>query len=170
MLARGVIDMTTHRLVLIGLALAAALLAPEAGQSQQGQSSTKVGMLSCRLNPTIGLIVGSRQTMDCQFTPDGFAAERYSGTMTTIGLDIGFQAGGVMGWAVFAPAAGPLRGALAGTYVGATGEIGVGVGAGANVLVGGSNRSIALQPVSLSGSVGVNLALGVSGLELRQAP
>jgi hypothetical protein len=161
--------MTTHRLALTALVFAATLPALGTGQAQQ-QSSTKVGMLSCNLNPTIGLILGSRQTMQCSFTPDGYAPEHYSGTMTTIGLDIGFQAGGVMGWAVFAPAAGPLRGALAGTYVGATGEIGLGVGAGANVLVGGSNRSIALQPLSLSGTVGVNLALGVSGLELRQAP
>src|SRR6185436_13408428 len=74
--------------------------------------------------------------------------------------------GGALAWAVIAPTAGPLRGGLAGTYVGASGEIGVGVGVGANVLLGGSGRSVALQPLSLEGSVSLNLALGVAGLTL----
>jgi hypothetical protein len=75
-----------------------------------------------------------------------------------------------LAWGVIAPTAGPPRGALAGTYVGASGAIGVGVGVGANVLVGGSNRTISLQPLSIEGSVGVNLSLGVSGLTLTWVP
>ena len=80
--------------------------------------------------------------------------------MGTIGLDIGITAGGVLAWGVLAPTAGPMRGKLAGTYVGASGAVGVGVGVGANLLFGGSNRSIALQPLSVEGSVGINLSLG----------
>ena len=34
----------------------------------------------------------------------------------------------------------------------------VGVGLGANVLVGGSGNSIALQPVSIEGTTGLNVA------------
>ena len=89
--------------------------------------------------------------------------------MGTIGLDIGITAGGALAWGVFAPTAGPMNGGLAGTYVGATGSIGVGVGVGANLLVGGSNRTIALQPLSVEGSVGFNLSLGAAGLTLAWA-
>jgi hypothetical protein len=108
--------------------------------------------------------------MACRFTPNGSSPpESYVGVMNSIGLDIGITAGGVMAWGVLAPTAGPQRGALAGTYVGASGAIGVGVGVGANVLFGGTGRSIALQPLSVEGSVGINLSLGVSGLTLALA-
>ncbi len=153
-----------HHSTLVALALIMASVLPSSAQAQQG---TKVGTLACRLSPSIGLIIGSRQRMSCRFTSDGrFPPENYMGVMNRIGLDIGITAGGALAWAVIAPTAGPLRGGLAGTYVGASGEIGVGVGVGANVLLGGSGRSVALQPLSLEGSVSLNLALGVAGLTL----
>jgi len=106
--------------------------------------------------------------MSCVFQPDGgYPPDRYAGVLGRIGLDIGITAGGVMAWGVFAQSSGPLRGALAGTYVGASGSIGVGVGVGANVLFGGSGNTISLQPLSLQGTVSLNLALGVAGLTLR---
>jgi hypothetical protein len=132
------------------------------------QNGTKVGLLSCNMSPTIGLIVGSHQRIHCRFTPNtGGAPEVYTGSITRVGLDVGFRAGGVMGWAVFAPTAGFHRGALRGNYVGASGDASLGLGAGAKLLVGGSHRTISLQPLSLQGQVGVNLALGVAGLRLR---
>src|SRR5262249_24258470 len=125
-------------------------------------------MLSCALSPSIGFIVGSRQQMACQFTPDGpYPPDNYVGYMDRVGLDIGVTGGGAMVWAVFAPAAGPMRGVLGGFYGGASGDVAIGVGAGANVLFGGTGRSISLQPLSVEGQVGVNLALGVSSLELQ---
>src|SRR6516165_6065616 len=131
---------------------------------------TNVGVLTCRLGPSIGLILGSRQRMACRFVPTGpFPPEMYAGVMGSIGLDLGITAGGAMAWGVFAPSAGPMRGRLAGTYAGVSGSVGVGVGVGANVLFGGSHRSIALQPLSVEGSVGVNLSLGVSSLTLTPA-
>ena len=72
-------------------------------------------------------------------------------------------------WAVFAPVSGYNRGALAGTYAGVSGDIAIGLGLGANVLVGGSHRSIALQPLSVEGNVGIDVTLGVSRLRLRAA-
>lgn len=132
------------------------------------QSGTKVGLLSCNMSPTIGLIVGSHQRIHCRFTPDaGGAAEGYSGSITRIGLDVGFRAGGRMAWAVFAPTSGLHHGALRGNYVGASADASLGLGAGAKVLVGGSHRTISLQPLAVQGQVGVNLALGVAGLRLR---
>jgi hypothetical protein len=130
----------------------------------------KVGMLGCTLSPTIGLFVGSLQTISCRFTPDGpYAPEVYVGTFGTLGLDLGVVAGGGLAWGVFNQTAGPLIDALAGTYVGGSGAIGVGVGVGANVLFGGSGRTVALQPVSLEGEVAVNIELGISTLILRPA-
>ncbi|MGB8605652.1 DUF992 domain-containing protein [Bradyrhizobium sp.] len=159
--------MFKHLIALGLVALAAAFVSPAVAQQQQG---TNVGALTCRLAPSIGLIIGSRQRMACRFQPSGpYPPEAYVGVMGTIGLDVGITAGGVMAWGVFAPTAGPMRGGLAGTYVGASGAIGVGVGVGANVLFGGSGRSISLQPLSVEGSVGVNLSLGVSSLTLALA-
>jgi hypothetical protein len=93
--------------------------------------------------------------------------QAYGGAINTVGLDIGVTACGVLAWSVFAPTQGTAAGALAGEYIGASGDIGLGLGAGANVLVGGSGRTFALQPLSLEGSVAVNIALGVSMLKLR---
>jgi hypothetical protein len=153
-----------------GLALIALAVACASPASAQTPPGTNVGALTCRIAPSIGLILGSRQRMACRFAPNGsYPPEAYVGVMNNIGLDIGITAGGVMAWGVFAPNTGPMRGKLAGTYVGASGAIGVGVGVGANLLFGGTGRSIALQPLSLEGSVGINLSLGVSSLTLASA-
>src|SRR5256886_3023718 len=144
---------------LIALALVAfASVFGTTGVAQQ-PPGTSVVTLTRKMAPSIGLIFGSRQRMACRFAPNGpNPPEAYGGVMGTIGLDVGVTAGGIMAWGVFAPTAGPRRGALAGTYVGASGAIGVGVGVGANLLFGGTGRSIALQPLSVEGSVGINLS------------
>jgi hypothetical protein len=157
--------MLKRPLVPATIALMTAIASQAIGQAPSG---TKVGTLSCELAPSIGFIVGSHQPMRCRYTPDGpFPPEFYQGVINTIGLDIGFTSGGVMTWAVVAPTVGPPRGGLAGVYVGASGNVTAGVGVGANVLFGGSGRSIALQPLSVQGQTGLDLTLGVSGLELR---
>jgi hypothetical protein len=159
--------MFKHRIAMVLGALAIAWISPAAAQAPQG---TAAGVLSCKLAPSIGLIIGSQQRMACRFVPNGaYPPEAYLGVMNSIGLDIGITAGGAMAWGVITPNAGPMQGKLAGKYVGASGAIGLGVGVGANVLVGGSNRSISLQPLSVEGTVGINLSLGVSGLTLTLA-
>jgi hypothetical protein len=151
--------------MLVGLAVV-----PARSANAQTMPTTSAGTLTCQMAPSIGLIIGSRQRMACRFVPNGpYPPETYVGVMGTLGLDIGITAGGVLAWGVLAPTAGPMQGKLAGTYVGASGAVGVGVGVGANLLFGGSNRSIALQPLSVEGSVGVNLSLGVSSLTLALA-
>ena len=126
-------------------------------------------MLSCDISGGIGLVLGSQKQVSCLFTL-GQAGPRevYLGTISKFGLDLGATAGGEMVWAVYAPTSRRF-GALAGRYTGASAEATVGVGAGANVLVGGSNRTITLQPVSIQGQTGLNLAVGVAGLELHPA-
>ncbi|MGC2124929.1 MAG: DUF992 domain-containing protein [Xanthobacteraceae bacterium] len=149
---------------LLGLAVAAALATPAVAQQSGG---TKVGLLTCKSSASIGLIVGSHQRIRCSFAPDNGPPESYEGHINRLGLDLGVKGGGIMTWAVFAPVNGYHHGALAGTYVGGSGSASLGVGVGANALLGGSHRSIALQPLSVEGNVGVNLALGVAGLTLR---
>jgi hypothetical protein len=137
----------------------------------QQAGGTKVGVLTCKTSASLGLIVGSHQKLRCSFNPDnGGVPENYTGHINRLGLDLGVKAGGAMAWGVFAPASGYHHGALTGTYVGGSGSASLGVGVGANALIGGSHRSIALQPLSVEGQVGVNLALGVAGLTLRTAP
>jgi hypothetical protein len=155
-----------HRLLLATLALTAMLSMPTAAQAPQ--SWTQVGSLSCKVNPNIGFIIAGHQPLECLFTPnDPTPPQAYDGAINTVGLNVGISGGGVLGWTVFAPTTGISAGALAGDYVGVSGDIGIGVGAGANVLLGGSGRTFALQPLSLQGSVALNVVLGVSALTLR---
>jgi hypothetical protein len=147
------------------------LVGPALAFSQQPPPGVQAGMLTCNLAPSIGLIVAESQRMSCRFAPNGpFPPQNYSGVMNTVGLELGISAGGVMAWGVFAPTGGTPMGALAGEYVGASGDISVGVGVGANMLFGGSNRTIALQPLSVEGQAGLNVSLGVSGLTLAYVP
>jgi Protein of unknown function (DUF992) len=141
-----------------------------AADAQAPTAWAQVGMLNCRVNPSIGFIIAGHQSMECRFTQNPpHPPQAYEGALNMVGLNIGISAGGVLAWAVFAPTAGAPAGALAGEYVGASGDVALGLGVGANVLVGGSGRTFALQPVSVEGSVGVNVALGVSALKLRPA-
>ena len=135
----------------------------------QDVKRVKAGMLSCDISGGLGMIIGSQKQVSCIFTPSGRGPrEVYVGSISKFGLDIGATAGGRMEWAVYAPTSRKV-GALAGRYGGVSGEATVGVGAGVNVLVGGSNRTVSLQPISVEGQAGLNVAGGVTELELRPA-
>ena len=108
--------------------------------------------------------------MNCTFAPPGGPVQHYSGSIDRFGVDIGYVAGGVLIWTVVAPTANIGPGSLAGTFGGATASATVGVGLGANVLVGGSGNSIALQPVSIQGTTGLNVAAGVAAMTLTYQP
>jgi len=159
--------MKGKRFIVAAIALAAALSFPAVAQTPQNW--VQAGTLGCRVDPSIGFIIFGHQPMDCRYTPGNQALppEGYDGAINTVGIDVGVSAGSVLGWAVFAPTKGLAAGALAGEYVGVSGDLGIGLGAGANVLVGGSNRTIALQPLSLQGSIAINVVAGLSSLKLR---
>jgi hypothetical protein len=112
----------------------------------------------------------SSKDVNCNYAPSGGRGEHYTGSIDRVGVDIGYTNGGVMIWNVIAPASDVRAGALAGGYGGVTAGATVGVGLGANVLVGGFNKSIALQPVSIEGNTGLNVAAGIAALNLRAAP
>lgn len=152
-------------LAVLAVATAVTLPGPTMAQSDR----TRAGTLSCDISGGIGMIIGSQKEVTCMFTPSRRGSrEVYVGTISKFGLDVGATAGGQMVWAVYAPS-NRRYGALAGQYGGASGEATVGAGLGANVLVGGNNRTVTLQPVSVQGQAGLNLAVGVANLELRPA-
>jgi hypothetical protein len=148
--------------------LAVALVALSAlAQPALAQSNVKVGALRCDVAGGLGMIITSAKDMRCVYTSSHGYAERYAGTIRKFGLDIGQTGRGVLTWAVFAPTAGPRRGALAGDYVGADASVALGAGLGANALVGGFQRSFTLQPLSVEAQSGVALAAGVASMTLR---
>ena len=150
-------------------ALSTVLLAAISSQAAgQAQTWTQAGILSCKLNPSVGFVIFGHQSMECRFVPSApLPPQIYEGALNTVGIDIGVVGTGGLAWAVLAPTAGVPAGALAGTYVGASGDVALGVGVGANVLFGGSNRSFALQPLSVEGSVALDVTLGLSALQLQ---
>jgi hypothetical protein len=146
-------------------AVAAAALAASAPAVAQ---SVQVGILECAGGPSVGYLIGSSAGLDCIFRPStSRRAEGYYGDMNRLGVDIGYTAGTGLGWLVFAPSRNLSRGALAGYYGGVSANAAVGVGGGANVLVGGLNNSITLQPLSVQGQTGLNVAATVTNVELR---
>ena len=148
---------------LVALALAVASLDPAAAQRLRS------GLLDCDVSGGFGWIIGSQKSVDCVFTPDRPGPQEFCvGTISKFGLDIGATAAGRMVWGVYMETTAG-RGSVAGEYVGATGEVTIAVGLGANVLVGGSDRTVALQPLSVTGQAGLNLAIGVADLYLRPA-
>jgi Protein of unknown function (DUF992) len=130
----------------------------------------RVGVLSCNVSSGFGFIFGSSRSLNCAFSGAGGHYEHYTGTINRFGVDIGYIRGGVLVWSVLAPVAVPAPCALAGNFGGATAQATVGVGAGANVLVGGSANSISLQPVSIEGTTGLNVAAGIASMSLQCAP
>jgi hypothetical protein len=151
----------------LGAAAVALSLALAGAASAQAPQRAKAGTLTCDVSAGIGMIIGSQKQVQCLFTPaEPGPREVYVGTISKFGLDLGATTGGEMVWSVYAPTTGRIA-ALAGTYAGATAEATVGAGLGANVLVGGSDRTVALQPVAVQGQSGLNVAAGVAELELR---
>jgi hypothetical protein len=144
----------------IAIAATAFLAGPEAA------TRVEVGVLTCTAASSTGFIVGSTRELRCRFNRQG-KDEFYTGTIQKLGLDIGSTQQAKIAWAVLAPTANLPPRSLAGSYGGVSAEATVGVGVGANALIGGSSRSIVLQPVSVQSQQGLNIAAGVASLQLR---
>ncbi len=152
------------------LVAAAALLATAAAAGPPAfadEAGVKAGFLTCNVSSGFGFIFGSSRSVRCDYSAGPGSADHYTGSITKFGADIGYLSSAVMVWAVFAPTSSVAPGGIAGNYAGATGSATVGVGAGANVLVGGSDKHFSLQPVSIEGNTGLNVAAGVAALNLK---
>lgn len=136
-----------------------------------GASGNKIGILTCTVYPSIGLVLVGFQKIDCRFVNDKTGGvELYTGTMANLGLDLGFTVAGVLVWGVFAPTNDLQPGSLAGAFGGASARAGAVVGVGANFLIGGSLNSVALQPFSVEGLAGVQATMGLQTMELKALP
>ena len=159
---------TRGMIIALGLAVALATGAPSARAQDGGsKAAVRAGYLTCHVAAGWGFIFGSSRKLQCAYALQPGYTEYYTGSITKFGADIGYLQSGVIMWAVLAPTTNLGQGALAGHYGGATASAAVGVGAGANVLVGGFNSSIALQPVSIEGQNGLNVAAGVAQMTLK---
>lgn len=148
---------------------ALALMAAAVPANAQTAPRLSVGTLSCSVAPGISFVFGSTRQVNCiYYSADGMA-ERYIGEIDRWGVDIGYTNAATILWAVAAPTSKLPPGTLSGTYVGASAAATPGVGVGANVLLGGNNRTVSLQPVSVEGNTGLNIAAGVGALILRRA-
>jgi hypothetical protein len=149
----------------IGIVCLALHALPIGASSQTAKVET--GVLTCNVFGGAGFVFGSTKELSCVFEGISGSKQRYSGSIDKYGLDLGFTGNTVMIWTVLAPSADVPSGALAGNYGGVSAEATVGLGIGANALLGGSQNSIALQPLSVQGQEGLNIAVGVAELKLR---
>ena len=145
-------------------ALAAVLLTGTA----HAQAKLRAGTLTCSGGSGIGLVLGSKKQYSCIYeSASGRHSEDYAASITKIGLDIGVTENSVIVWTVLASTDAIQPRGLTGNYAGATADVAIGLGGGVKVLVGGSNNSIVLQPLSVQGQTGLNLAIGVAELSIR---
>jgi hypothetical protein len=154
----------------LGIAAVSALaLAAAAATTPAEAAGVKVGTLTCHVASGWGFVFGSSKDIRCVFRGTGRNV-RFNGTIDKYGVDIGYTEGGVLVWAVFAPTSTLRDDALDGDYVGATAQATIAVGLGANVLIGGFDKSVALQPLSVEGMTGLNIAAGIGALNLKHVP
>ncbi len=153
--------------ILAGVAATMLVASFTGANAQQPVQRVQVGILECRGGASIGFVVGSVTNLGCVLRAEGMPEDRYVATIRKVGVDLGITQETALAWGVYAPVARLGPGDLAGDYAGAQGSASVGVGLGGNVLVGGSANSIALQPLSVQGQVGLNVAAGLESLELR---
>lgn len=154
-----------HWLAAFGAAAAFTVIA---ATSAGAQATIQAGQLVCQGKGGIGLIIASQKSFTCRFKPSGGRrAQDYSASVTNIGIDLGGTGNTTLAWTVLATTNKITPAMLAGNYVGAGADASVGVGGGANLLVGGSNNSISLQPLSGQVQSGINIAAGIKGLALR---
>lgn len=148
---------------------AVATLALFLGGAAAYAQNSQVGVLACDVSGGIGLILVQKQTMRCEFRANNGTIQRYNGQIADYGIALGGVQAGHLVWGVVAATQGVPTGALAGTYAGVGAQATAGVGIGANILVGGTGRSFSLQPLSIEGQVGVNIAGGVTTVTLVPA-
>lgn len=155
----------------LGFSAAALALAAVLGTVSayaQPVAGVKVGVLTCNVSSGWGVVFGSTRELRCAYQPVKGQAEHYFGHISKFGIDIGYTEDGVIIWAVFAPTSDLAPGSLSGGYAGATASATVGVGAGVNALIGGFHRSVSLQPVSIEGNAGLNVAGGIAAMRLHR--
>ncbi len=150
------------------MTIAGAVSAIAAVSPASANDAIAVGELTCSVKGGASFIISSTRELLCTFrVRPGDAGELYEGVIKKFGFDAGATNTAILAWTVLAPTDMPVdQGALMGRYIGIAADASVGVGGGANVLIGGSNDTISLQPISFQGQTGINAALAVAEVEL----
>ncbi len=161
----------TPRTVAAAFAAATAVLLVAQSPAIAQEAKVVAGTLTCDGEGTVGLIVGSKESLNCKYAPAGGGPSfRFAGATTRVGLDVGVRGKSVMIWTVLGSSTNIPGDRLAGTFGGVSADVAAGLGVGANVLVGGNSKSIVLQPLSVKGETGINVSVGVSKLTLTPVP
>jgi hypothetical protein len=161
------IQMKIRTAILAAGAIALAAITPPTAATA-GETGVKTGFLTCHVASGFGFVFGSSKEVNCTYTSmTGSQGENYTGDISKFGVDVGYSGAAIIAWAVIAPSADVVKGALSGQYAGVTASAAAGPGVGAHVLVGGFNKSFTLQPVSVEASTGLNVAGGIESLSLR---
>jgi len=157
------------RLALLACILSLAHALVTVGPVMAAGEQIKIGTLDCVIEGGTGSGFGSIKDLRCEFTPlDGGPAEPYFGVVERIGIDIGTTTSSVVKWLVLAPSSTAYsHGDLAGDYTGVSAEVTAGAGLGANALIGKGEAGFILQPLSIQGQGGLNLAAGIAVFQLR---
>ncbi len=151
---------------------ALAILAPLALAAPAQAGGLELGLLDCAVDGSTAYVIGSNKGLTCTFRPydKAYGPETYTGVISKLGIDLGITHQSTISWAVLAAHGGDYGpGSLVGNYFGASADASVVTGGGANLLVGGFQRGITLQPLSVQTQTGVNVAVGVTQLELYQS-
>lgn len=139
----------------------------------QSPAKVQVGVLACRVAPSIGFVLGSLREMRCELRSAPAQPYEvkaiYKGTVARFGIDLGVIGADRLAWGVFAPTTTVAPGDLSGNYVGVSADAAWAIGGGVNVLVGGSADTIALQPLSVEGMGGADIAAGIADMTLELA-
>jgi len=160
--------MAVKQSFLAGIAAAALLVTALMGTAcAQDGTTVEAGLLTCRAAQGFGYILGSSRVLQCTYLSSSGASESYSGSLSKVGIDVGYLGSSTLMWAVFAPADVSGLGALAGNYAGATAGATVGVGGAINVMTGGFRNSIALQPISVESNTGLYVGAGIAAMRLE---
>ncbi len=153
-----------NRIGLIAAALGASMMAAAPAYA----AGVKVGTLTCDVAAGWGYVLGSQKDLNCVFkSATNGMISKYTGDITKLGIDVGYTTAGVMVWGVVAPSRDMQADALEGTYAGATAGATAVVGGNLNVLIGGLDKSITLQPISVEGNSGVSVTVALGAMQLR---
>jgi hypothetical protein len=152
----------------VGLASMLAATAFTPLTTSAAPNGDELGVLECTVDGGIGLLLGSSKSVNCTFSQSNGDVDTYTGKISKLGLDVGITGKSYIKWIVFTPSGAELSDhPLSGRYVGVSTGVSLGIGLGANALVGGNEKQIGLQPLSVEGQTGLNVALAVSTLTLE---
>lgn len=155
------------------LALATlATVAAFASSAEARAPMHRAGILTCNVDPAVGLVVGSVRAVSCSYAFQDrrgrLVRESYTGRLTRTGVDVGVTSGQQITWTVMTPGGRNRAGMLSGAFGGTSSDATIVVGAGTHGLVGKGGRPITLATATGSGQVGVGVGFGATGLELRK--